>query len=81
MKMKNKISISTVIRLLLIIAMLSIPFLINAQDPNDPGGGGGDPGAPIDGGLTILLATGIGYGIKKYRDGKKKNDGEEKELE
>ncbi|HPH89856.1 MAG TPA: hypothetical protein PLZ68_03505 [Ferruginibacter sp.] len=31
-----------------------------------------DPDAPIDGGVGALLAAGIGYGIKKYRDGKRK---------
>lgn len=31
-------------------------------DPND---------VPIDGGLGILLAAGIGYGVKKYRDAAK----------
>lgn len=37
-------------------------------DPNcDPG----NPACPIDGGLTALLAVGVGYGIKKVRDSKK----------
>lgn len=26
---------------------------------------------PIDGGLSVLLAAGVGYGIKKVRDGRK----------
>ena len=39
--------------------------------PDDP-----DPvDTPIDGGLTLLLAAGAGYGVKKYRDGRKKNKG------
>jgi hypothetical protein len=32
------------------------------------GGPGGDPeggGAPIDGGISLLVAAGVGYGIKK----------------
>ena len=34
--------------------------------PTGPGGGGGTPvGAPIDGGVGILLAMGIAYGGKK----------------
>ncbi len=40
--------------------------------------GGGLPPAPadvpIDGGLSLLLAAGIGYGIKKYRDSKNTKD-------
>ena len=50
-----------------------------AQGP-DSGGGGpdGDPGGdpdliPIDGGLGFLLAAGVGYGVKKARDMKKKS--------
>ena len=27
---------------------------------------------PIDGGLSLLLAAGVGYGVKKYRDQKRK---------
>lgn len=32
---------------------------------------GGDPpnnDAPLDGGLSVLIAAGVGYGIKKVRD-------------
>ena len=29
---------------------------------------------PIDGGLSLLLAAGAAYGVKKYRDRKKKNE-------
>ena len=42
-----------------------------------------DPGdcptcVPIDGGLSFLLAAGVGYGIKKVRDSRKKAQAEEK---
>ena len=30
-----------------------------------------DPKCPIDGGLSVLLALGVGYGVKKYRSGVK----------
>lgn len=40
-----------------------LPMLAHAQGP--------DPDVPIDGGLSILLAGGIGYGIKKIRDSRK----------
>ena len=46
-----------------------------AEDPGDPfsgsGSGGGNPGGapsgavPVDGGLSLLLAAGVGYGVKK----------------
>ena len=34
-------------------------------DPSDNGNGGGT--APLDGGISLLLAAGIGLGIKKAR--------------
>lgn len=34
---------------------------------------GGDPDAPIDGGLGVLLVAGVGYGIKRARESRKKN--------
>ncbi len=50
-----------------------MPVLLDAQpgvpDPNcDPS----DPTCPIDGGLGLLLAAGIGYGIKKINSSYKK---------
>jgi hypothetical protein len=33
---------------------------------------GGDPDAPIDGGIGLLIAAGIGYGLKKTRSTNKK---------
>jgi len=51
------------IALMILNCFLIIPFIAAAQD--DPGG---DPGAvPLDGGTSILLAAGVGYGVKKYR--------------
>jgi hypothetical protein len=35
------------------------------------GGNHGPAGAPIDGGLGILLSLGLGYGMKKYVSGRK----------
>lgn len=43
-----------------------------AQGPGDPGDPGGDPDAPIDGGVGLLLAAGVLYGIKVVRDEKRK---------
>ncbi len=61
----------------LIVVFICLPSIVLAQV--------GDPGCdpqcncradgsicPIDGGLTALLAVGIGYGIKKVRDARKK---------
>lgn len=34
---------------------------------NDPGLPGDDPDVPIDGGVSLLLAAGAVYGLKKIR--------------
>lgn len=54
--------------------------------PTPPPGGGGGGGShhgghntPLDGGLSILAAAGIGYGIKRYAAKKKKQNREPKE--
>lgn len=60
--------------LLLIIALL-ISSVCLAQFPPD---GPDTPDVPIDGGLSLLLAAGVGYGVKKVRDQRKKKDIEDK---
>lgn len=51
---------------LLIILFNIIPTIANAQiDPGE------DPDAPIDGGLSLFVAAGIAYGVKKARNNKK----------
>ena len=42
-----------------------LPILSFGQGPPDPND------TPIDGGLSILIAAGVGYGVKKYRNSKK----------
>ena len=62
----------------LILTMLSLN--VNAQVDRNPDGstGGGDLSSedggavPVDGGLSLLLAAGVGYGVKKVRDSRKK---------
>jgi len=63
-----KIKIST-IQLLLIVMALCLPALLHAQGP---GFGDDTDDVPIDGGLTVLLAAGVGYGVKKMRNAKAK---------
>jgi hypothetical protein len=51
--------------------------------PGDPSGSGGPVGAPIDGGLGILLAMGVAYGGRKYyraQKSKKKAGQEEQAI-
>ena len=67
--------------------LLTGMFMFNAladepldNPPPPPGGhgsGGNQQGAPIDGGLSILLALGAGYGGFKLYKHKKKEDKEE----
>ena len=52
----------------MLIAVIILPFFAMAQDP------GGGPDVPIDGGLSLLLAAGAAYGVKKYRQGRKKDE-------
>ena len=57
---------------IMMIAFFMVPVLAIAQDP------GGGPDAPIDGGLSLLIAAGAAYGVKKYRNAKKKGEELEK---
>lgn len=52
----------------LILFLLLVPGFIYAGIGGDPGG---DVDTPIDGGLSILIAAGVGYGVKKIRDERK----------
>jgi hypothetical protein len=72
-----------IIKILFVTVLISCSISVLAQAPPPPpgnpsSGGGGSPGpvgAPIDGGLGILLAMGAAYGGKKLykaRQGKNK---------
>ena len=61
---------SKILSILPILVMLLMPMLVFAQP--DPGG---DPDVPIDGGLSLLLAAGVGYVAKKGYDARKKKAG------
>jgi hypothetical protein len=61
-----KINIKTIVTLCFIAALI-IPSLTHAQpmfddDVND---------VPVDGGLSLLVAAGVGYGAKKLKNRKK----------
>jgi hypothetical protein len=66
---------SPFVTLALALALTCAPSLLMAQLPDDPGQDP-DPGAqiPVDGGLSLLVAAGIGYAAKKGYD-KRKKDG------
>ena len=69
---KHKMQIQTG---LLLIVITVLPFFALAQDP------GGGPDVPIDGGLSLLLAAGAAYGVKKYRSNKKQSFDSVQEVE
>lgn len=60
-----------VVTTLLMLAFNLYPQFCSAQvgDPEPPDG---DPDAPIDGGVSLLVAAGVGYGLKKANDQRKK---------
>ena len=62
-------------QILVTLIILLTPVLLSAQPIDNPyGAGGGDPeNAPIDGGLSLLLAAGLGYGAKKLQQIRKAN--------
>ncbi len=59
-----KLKIST-IHLLILAACIIVPCLVHAQPPVF--GGDDVDDLPIDGGLSLLVAAGVGYGVKKIR--------------
>lgn len=68
-------------QIIAIMILIAIPLWMTAQPPHPNGGnapntnntpvGGGTTGAPIDGGLSILLAMGLAYGAKKTYQARK----------
>ena len=59
LNIKSILNIKTVILLIVLFS----PILLKAE-PLDPGS---DPDVPIDGGLSVLFAAGVGYGIRELR--------------
>ncbi len=61
------------LKMMLLISMIAIPAFIIAQPPINPE----VEDVPFDGGVSLLVAAGIGYGLKKVHDKKK---AEKKEI-
>ena len=66
-------------KVLVLLLFTILPALLTFADPpgppgpGGPGTAGGTPvGAPINDGLTILLALGIGYAVYKFYELRKK---------
>ena len=68
---------------LIIALFLSVPFIASATEPASGGSSssfwwwwGKDdnaPSVPLDGGLSLLLVAGVGYGARKVAVSKKKS--------
>lgn len=52
-----------ILPVMVVLFLLSCPSLVFAQ----PGFGDDVDDVPIDGGLSLLVAAGVGYGAKKLR--------------
>lgn len=61
--MKRKLSFIYLIQTAIVVLVIFIPSVVHAQ----PGFGDDVDDVPIDGGLLLLIAAGIGYGVKKLR--------------
>ncbi len=59
-----------VVAVLIIVFFACVPCTTNAQI--DPGCNPDDPACPIDGGLSLLIAAGIGLGAKKTYNKKRR---------
>ncbi len=57
-------------RLFLLLPFICLVLIAQAQ-PGTPGPDP-DPSVPIDGGLSLIVAAGIGYAVKKGVDNRKK---------
>ena len=71
--------ISKALLFVLFILLFSVPLSVSAQFPPDPGGDPDEPEVPIDGGLSLLLAAGVGYGVKKAHEARKNKDKEKQD--
>ena len=55
---------------IILVVLSCLPALLHAQ-PGDPGGA--PNGAPLDGGVSLMIAAGVAYASKKAYDKRKKN--------
>lgn len=59
------------LKFIVILVILLIKVNIYAQGPSSPGFDPDiSPSVPVDGGLSLLVLAGVGYGIKKNREKK-----------
>lgn len=56
-----------ILKSLTLLSMLVFVITLTAQAQVDDFGDAGPNDLPIDGGLSVLIAAGVGYGIKKNK--------------
>lgn len=63
---------STIFLATLLLCIFSVLPILGYAQLGDPGE---DPDAqiPVDGGLVLLIAAGVGYGVKKVKEQRKRN--------
>ncbi len=66
-----KFKIST-IQVIILAACILIPFLSHAQPSFPDNTTDVPPDTPVDGGLSLLVAAGVGYGTKKLKERRQK---------
>jgi hypothetical protein len=66
--MKHKPTKAFYIAMFTVVLCTVLPALVHAQ----PGFGDDVSDVPLDGGLSLLVAAGVGYGAKKIRDKRKR---------
>lgn len=62
---------------LLLITGISLMLSVGAFAQTDPGNGNDglpDPDAPFDGGVSLLVAAGVAYGVKQWRSSRKSKE-------
>ncbi|HEX8334002.1 MAG TPA: hypothetical protein VF622_15390 [Segetibacter sp.] len=64
---------------LMIVIVAAVPYIGISQPSGDPLQNP-DANVPIDGGLTLALAAGAGYLVKRRHDAKKKKAEQDKEI-
>jgi len=69
-KIKNLIKYRLKLFLVVLVFSLSVTPLFAQDDFDDPD----EADIPMDGGLSILIAASVGYGLNKMRSSKKGND-------
>ena len=62
---------------IILTAIIFFFVLVVKAQPEENGGDPPESDVPLDGGITLLIAAGVGYGARKYRNERRKIKKEE----